>query len=701
MANAPEGAKVPFCTMAHDVSALPVPALRKGVDGVRCAARRAVAVMMFLGLTAQSTQAGVLHWLSPELRSIETQRTRLEQKLNSMPEAPVAHPSERKGWHSEYYRTPDTVEWVDLHLGGGKALDAVVLVAPPAARSGYGFPLRFRVEVFGPGDEDEDRTVLFEQTGANFPNPGSLPVYIPAGGRTVVKVRITATRLYMEGGRCFFALGEVLLLQGRRNLGAELEAVGPDRVKAGTSQGTRPDWGRINLVDGQTVLGPPLGSQPSPTLGHRSRPQSESRALPHPWVMVDLGDVVLVDEVRLFPAHPPAFAHSQGYGFPVRYHLELKLDESELPEYLSPPHAGSYKAPPGDNVVTLVAEGRRARFVQLNVDEPHVSNGSAVLALAEMQVWSGGRNVALGRPVQVSDATEGDGWSPSAVVDGYASLANIVDWPGWLEGLSQRRELTHQLAVLEAQRRQVLEQWQQAGLLAGGGLVAAVLAAAVGWSLRQRRLRKRELEALRERISQDLHDEIGSSLGSISLITQDALSLEPDQAVRRELEEIRDTAQQTLDSMRDIVRLAQSGVYGQGDLVTHLREIAGRMLRGVHLEMKVSPAAEQACLSLPVDLRRDLVLMFKETLHNLTRHARASQAVIKLDRAEAFLSMEVRDDGCGFEPTLGHPSSGAPGGMGLANLRRRAAKHGGEVQIVSTPGCGTSVHILLSLPSHG
>jgi hypothetical protein len=204
---------------------------------------------------------------------------------------------------------------------------------------------------------------------------------IDAKGGLAQKVRITATRLIGSKKRFFCALGEVMLLQGNHNLGARLEAIGPAAVRASSSQGTRPDWGRINLVDGHTVLGPPLGTHASPALGFRSKPVSELRARSHPWVEIDLGQVAMVDEVRLFPASPPQFAHSHGYGFPVRYQIELREEDNELPRVLPSPQSGSYNAVPGDNVVSIIG-GHRARYVRLNVLEPHVSNGSVVLAMA-------------------------------------------------------------------------------------------------------------------------------------------------------------------------------------------------------------------------------------------------------------------------------------------------------------------------------
>lgn len=656
-------------------------------------------VLLGLLWEGQAQSASPLSWLSPELGRIEVERQSLMQALQLLPPAPAPQTTQRLGWHSVYTSSPDTVEFLELNLGRMEPLDAVVLIAPPPGggitEPGYGFPIRFRVELLGEADTAQ-RTVLADYTKEDFPNPGLLPVVIPANGRVAHKVLITATRLFREDQRYLAALGEVMLLQGHRNLGTSIEVAGPPFVYASSSQGTRPDWGRINLVDGQSVLGPPLGTKPSPTLGFRSQPTSERMTTSNPWVAIDLGKVVPVDEVRLFPAHPPEFAHSHGYGFPVRYQMELRVDEGGPPQVLAAPQSGSYVASPGDNVVAIMGGGQMARYVRLQVLEPHVSNGSVVLAMAEMQVWSGGANVAAGKVVMAPAVPENkkkkeDGWSNAALVDGYTSSADIVDWPGWLAGLSKRRETLQNLAALNVREAALLAWLRTAGAWGLAALLMAALLGVLAAFLRQRRDRKLELEALRQRISQDLHDEIGSSLGSIVLITDDALALAHEESLQHELKEIRDTARQTLDSMRDIVRLAQTGAYGQGDLVAHLHEIADRMLRGIRHSLHTEQAEDFGGLAM--DQRRDLVLMFKESLHNLTRHAQATEAEITLAQTPKAFALTVRDNGCGFVP-----ASVAGKGMGLTNLQRRAAKHGGQVEITSAPGQGTT--LVIQLPRH-
>jgi signal transduction histidine kinase len=506
-------------------------------------------------------------------------------------------------------------------------------------------------------------------------------------------VRITATRLSREGDRFFFSLGEVIVLSGGRNV-----AIGLDRDAFGLSRtmGAVPMWGLANLVDGHIACGPPVGTPPSPTLGYQSRMVTLKKE-PNPaprWVQVDLGVELPVDEVRLFPARPPAFAHRKGFGFPQQARLELSntadfSTATEVPGLRDtllanpPPFVN-----PGDEMVSYNAGGQSARYVRFTATQLFNANGQFNLALAEMQVWSGGKNVALGKTVRAFDSTETSGWSKAALVDGFTSTADILDWPEWLAGLSKRREVLQQVAAIQARQRQLVQQWQRYGLGALGVLGAAGIAAAIAWSARQRRARFREMEVLRQRIARDLHDEIGSSLGSIALIAQDIRVDDPQG--RDDLAEIKTIADESVAAMRDITRLIQSDRYGSDDLATLLRETAARLLRSIPHSLTVE--AGKTNRKLPVDRQRDLILMFKEALHNITRHAEATAVSIKLRQTHDALVLTVQDNGQGFDPAA------ATSGMGLTNLQRRAAKHGGNVHIDSAPAQGTTLTIIL--PAH-
>ena len=642
----------------------------------------------------------VVRLLSPKMCRLHTEEQALRDELRTLPPAPERETTARLGYHSGYARTQDTVEWVDMDLKRTHTLDAIVLIATPsdsggAANAGYGFPLRFQVEIAEEGN-DAERVIVADQTHADFPNPGSLPVYLPVPGLRARHVRITATRLAREGGRFHFSLGEVMVLSGKRNV-----AIGLDRVDFSYSRtmGAVPMWGLANLVDGHIACGPPVGTQPSPTLGYQSRMVDLRKERdPEPrWVQVDLGEPLLIDEVRIFPARPPDYAHRKGFGYPQQARLELSSTTdfstaTKVPGLRDTPLADPpLLVNPGDNVVTYNTQGQSARYVRFTATQLFNANGQFNLALAEMQVWSGGKNVALGKTVSASDSTETGGWSKGALVDGFTSTANIVDWPEWLAGLSRRREILPQIAAIEVRRQQLVQHWQRYGLGALGVLIVACIVAAIAEAVSQRRARLHEMEALRQRIARDLHDEIGSSLGSIALITQDILASSGAGAQARiDLAEIKHIADETVSAMRDITRLIQSDRYGSDDLATLMRETAARLLRT--LPHTVTLDASTPARKLSVDRQRDLILMFKEALYNITRHAAATVVEIRLAQSSTQLSVTVHDNGHGFDPRA------ATEGMGLTNLQRRAAKHGGSVRIDSAPARGTMLTI--SLPIH-
>ena len=220
--------------------------------------------------------------------------------------------------------------------------------------------------------------------------------------------------------------------------------------------------------------------------------------------------------------------------------------------------------------------------------------------------------------------------------------------------------------------------------LAGGmaGLVGAVY--------RARLVRYREIERLRIRIARDLHDEVGSSLWSISLLSQIIQKHESVGAeVKRELGEIHRIAQQTASSIRDIVWFINPEYDSAHDLVLRMRDFAGTLLSGLTCHFEAQPLSLSK--SLPLDFRQNLFLLFKEVLTNAAKHAHATRVDICLTENQGW-RLTIRDNGVGFVPER------AGSGTGLKNVRQRAEKLGGTVRILSQPGAGTTVELWIPIP---
>jgi len=154
------------------------------------------------------------------------------------------------GYHTAIARQQDVEKWVQVDLGKGLEVSQIVL--RPChddfgnIGAGFGFPVRFRVEVSLEGDWE---TVL-DQTESNFPNPGLSPVEIASVDQTIRRIRVTATRLADRKGVFIMALAELQTLQAD---GANV-ALGA-KVTSGDSIEAPVRWARQNLTDGYWAQG--------------------------------------------------------------------------------------------------------------------------------------------------------------------------------------------------------------------------------------------------------------------------------------------------------------------------------------------------------------------------------------------------------------------------------------------------------------
>lgn len=236
--------------------------------------------------------------------------------------------------------------------------------------------------------------------------------------------------------------------------------------------------------------------------------------------------------------------------------------------------------------------------------------------------------------------------------------------------------------------------WQQWWFFA---LTAALLsAAALAWS-RYRLAQALKLHAVRDRIASDLHDEVGSSLSSISIGARlaDQLSTTDNPQVREILARIGTTSSQSLRSISDIVwAIDPRNDHGEA-LVDRLRRIANELLEshGIDVSFVVGPGVD--ALRLPMNTRKEIVLLFKEAMHNASKYSRASLVQVSLHRhpgaAGASLHLSVKDDGQGFDPAL-HSD-----GHGLGSMQRRAELLGTSLILSSAPGLGTLVGVELDI----
>ena len=628
-------------------------------------------------------------WARGELRRFDTRLAALDARLAGLAELALVNSSVRVGLKTGY-TTGEDVRWIELTLREAAPVDTVVLV-PPLAKgaeavvAGYGFPVRFKLEVFDA--QGVARTVL-DHTGDDFPNPGCFPVVARFPARPVRRIRLTATDPWMADGPEVLALAELLVLAQGRNVAIEA------RVASSSSRNAPRAWTRANLIDMITPLGLPVAPQPGGAPGYHSA--VAARADEAKWIQVELPEATGIDEIRLVPARVREVPLWFDYGFPATYRLEAATRADFADAVVL--HETTEPAAPGMNCVVIPVRQTPARFVRLTATQLWFRRADYVFALAEMQVFRGEDNLARRGRFSASDQLEGEegaAWSPAALGDGLTRDGRLLSLPEWFEQLQRRRDLeAERVQVLAARTDQAARARAQLAYGSVGGLGGmAGLFGLLFW--RQRRQRRRDALRLQEKLARDLHDEIGSNLGSITLLCSlaDRSGLDAE-TLRGELAEVGRVAAETADSMRDMVDLLRPRRRENGqDWLDVLRRLGERQLRGLVLDA----ALPSAPLSREPDpeTRREIYLFCKEALHNIRRHAAATRVSLSVKPAAGGgFTLEILDDGCGFDPAA--PAAG----HGLGNLRERAATMKARLDIDSAPGHGTRLTLQVPCRPH-
>ena len=209
---------------------------------------------------------------------------------------------------------------------------------------------------------------------------------------------------------------------------------------------------------------------------------------------------------------------------------------------------------------------------------------------------------------------------------------------------------------------------------------------------RTREARAIELERVRKRIASDLHDDIGSSLTQISLLSEvvNQRVAGRDGAVAQPLAQIANSSRELVDAMSDIVWAINPQKDHLSDLTQRMRTLTSEVSTACGINVRFRAPEVEEDLPLGANLRREVFLIFKESINNIVKHSGATEAEVefRFDRDQLFL--RVSDDGHGFD--LAQESEG----HGLVSMRGRAKEMGARFEMQSSIGKGTTV--ILKVP---
>ena len=587
--------------------------------------------------------------------------------------------------HRMMEEPPPESPFVQIDLGASRRFDTVALI--PAVvdfqgvtQSPYAFPLRFRLDA-SDAPTFATFTPLLVRTEVDHAQPSVAPVVIraPAPGVRARYLRLTVTKLARVEGRWTFALAEMLVLDGNRNIALNA----PVTHSGGT--GLPPRWLPVNLTDGCTPLGPPIDRSSVPefdALFARILPE-----VPLPWMSIDLGKEMPLEEVRLHPLHARQGADVPGYSFPARFRVEVakQSDFRDAIELFANPDADYPN--PGNNVVTVPANGqiaRHVRVVMLAAQRP----GMPSFAISELEVYSGGEKVSRGAQAGSSGDPGREQPRPVALLtDDHTSYGKLMELPVWLRQWEERRQLEEDAARL-ATEITALTAVAQTRAIWTLGAASLLVAGGVGVLFWRSQLRNaRAQEQFRTQLARDMHDEIGSNLAGIAVISE--VSSLQDDANSENWREIHRLAHETTDAMREVLWLVGARQESGIDLMEQMQRVARRLLP--NHEVHWSALATGLPATWPVESRRHVFLFFKEALTNILRHAKATRVELAAQVTGATFELVIRDNGRGFDPSS--PSSG----MGLNSLRARAKLLGGTMSIRSSED-GTTLTLRAPLP---
>jgi len=241
--------------------------------------------------------------------------------------------------------------------------------------------------------------------------------------------------------------------------------------------------------------------------------------------------------------------------------------------------------------------------------------------------------------------------------------------------------------------------WQKPSVQALIGVAAAGLLALIIRSIVARRYRedlrlieqRQAVEAERARIARDLHDDMGAELTQLSHLGHVAPADSPEH-MRESLARVSERARELSAQMDAIVWTVNPKNDSLEQLAAYLSNFGQEMFRGSPTRLRVDRPHELPNLVILPELRHHILMVVKEALSNVAKHAQASEVWLRLRMEPRYVLLEVEDNGKGFDAVAGT-------GEGLGNMRSRVAELGGTFEKKTRAGGGTVIRFCVPLPT--
>jgi signal transduction histidine kinase len=207
-------------------------------------------------------------------------------------------------------------------------------------------------------------------------------------------------------------------------------------------------------------------------------------------------------------------------------------------------------------------------------------------------------------------------------------------------------------------------------------------------------IQKLQKSRFRNKVSKDLHDDVGSSLSSLnvySTVAAEVLESNPGKA-KEMLQKISEQSVQLMENIGDIVWSMKSSKEETINLSTKIKNFASDVLSAAEINYQINVDESDDVSVKSITARRNILMIIKEAINNAVKYSCASNIIINIKKADTTFIINITDNGKGFDVETKKET-----GNGLSNMQKRAAELNGSVAILSSQGKGTTITALFPL----
>ncbi|MGJ8651251.1 MAG: sensor histidine kinase [Opitutaceae bacterium] len=641
------------------------------------------------------------HKLAMSLMNTYRQNTeRLEviaDEINQLPTPYTGEPTGTGGYMTKWIESRNNEIKIHFNWDEEVDIDAVAL-----------FPLRLFLadengltdNAYWPGDitiqsvHQDERHLLARLVNTQDTIKQSLPEFVSFEPIKTYHLEFTITDLSKRIGNNQYAAGfsEIGIFSKQENI--------TPRAKLRTSnsrEGYR-IYSREYLIDGQTPLGlPEIGPRTSGSLGLTIRQPNRVPKKPIN-IVLNLTEKTKIDEVRL----DPAIIYKPGQAFPVRFSVEL-LDEKK--QVLQ--SDDRFKDKPlrnlGLNPYTSIFTEVEATHVRIRIYEVSMPNIQSTpwIQISEITPMFDGIPIKTVKDItspmnkksqRAVGITDPSGlqlyWSAKSAHDGHTQSGKLLTLRDWVEGLHKRQQLLEEQLELENANIGAQNSIRTRSLWAVTITFLMVLIGSIYIIIHYKVKARRELRNARERIASDLHDDVGSNLGTITLHAEYLLDHVEETGLQERLKAIFKLAYESTYGLREVLHTSAPRIGRAQNILGFMQELAAIVLPDTEKHIELDQSI-RGMLTNP-EVRKGLLLYYKEAITNIQSHAQCSNVFISMKRTDYGIELIIKDDGIGMSQDITSKD------ITLRTLKLRA-KELGSLEIHSKEGEGTELILRVSV----